>query len=69
MRFNLRLHGRTADGRNCRAEITVYASSEKDLQREAKKASQSAAWYFTGNTREEPPDGSHITVESVERLK
>ena len=42
MRYDLRFRGRTADGRECRAEVSVYARSLKDLQREADLAARSA---------------------------
>ena len=69
MRFNLRLHGRTVDGRECLADVSAYAVSSKDLQREAQKAAESAAWYFADDSKTAPLEGSHITVEGVEELE
>src|SRR5438552_3628002 len=69
MRFNLRLHGRTADGRECLADIPAYAVSSQELQREAQKAAESAAWYFADDGKSAPPEGSQITVERVEELE
>ena len=34
MRFNLRLHGRTASGQECQADVSVYARSKKQLLEE-----------------------------------
>jgi len=69
MRFDLRLHGRTADGRKCLADISAYAVSSKDLERQAQQAAESAAWYFADDSKNAPPEGSQITVERVEQLE
>src|SRR5262249_40547794 len=69
MRFNLRLHGQTKDGRACQADISVYADSATTLQDEAQKASENAAWHFTAAPQDWVPEGSDITVERLERLK
>lgn len=69
MRINLRLHGRTKDGQICRAEISIYPRDAADLQQEAQKASETAAWYFEAPPQDWVPDGSAITVERVEHLK
>lgn len=68
MRFDLRLHGVTADGVKCRADITVYADSQKQLQRDAMEASKDADWCTAAGVGEPIPAGSQITVESVEHL-
>jgi hypothetical protein len=68
MRFNLRLHGRTGSGQECQADISVYASSQKELMDEAKKAATSAAWLSRQPPHEPITEGEHITVEHVERL-
>lgn len=68
MRFNLRLHGRTASGQPCRADITVHAGSQRDLQDQARRASQAAAWVSADPPHVPIPEGSAITVEGVERL-
>jgi hypothetical protein len=68
MRFNLRLHGRTAGGVRCQADVSVYANSKTQLQREAKAAAENAPWHALGPDAEWIPDGAHITVERVERL-
>jgi hypothetical protein len=68
MRFNLRLHGVTSTGIKCRAEITVYAGSEKELKREAHAASTDADWYAIEPFGGDIEKGSHITVEQVESL-
>jgi hypothetical protein len=68
MRFNLRLIGRTDDGKACRADITVYAQNAKHLQKQAKRGSENADWHFVDPPHEDVPDGSHIVVERVEKL-
>jgi hypothetical protein len=68
VRLDLRLHGRTADGRKCRAEASIYVNSKRELQKEADKAARTAAW-MTGEAPHEPiPEGSTITIEHVERI-
>ncbi len=69
MRFDLRLHGRTPDGKECRADISVYANSQKQLQDEAMKAAETAAWHGLDPKEEWVPEGSQITVEHVEMLE
>jgi len=68
MRLNLRLHGRTATGQECQADISVYASGPKDLQKQADIASRSAAWMSTVAPYDPIPEGSTITVERVEKI-
>jgi hypothetical protein len=69
MRYNLRLHGKTKDGKACQADITVYASSSSELQEEAVKESANAAWHYSDPPLADVPEGSEITVEKVEALK
>jgi hypothetical protein len=68
MRFNLRLRGRTAAGQPCRADISVYAGSQRDLQEQAQQASLTAAWVAADPPHAPIPEGAAITVEHVERL-
>ncbi len=68
MRFDLRLHGRTASGQECQADVSVYAGSQRQLQEQAKKAAETAAWLDAAAPHDPIPEGSHITVERVERL-
>lgn len=68
MRFNLRLHGRTATGQLCQADVSVYANSQKDLQEQARKVSETAAWLAKEPPYDPIQEGSAITVESVERI-
>jgi hypothetical protein len=68
MRFDLRLHGKTADGVPCRADITIYANSEKQMLDEAHKASERADWHRAVAPHEDIPEGSFITVEHVSTL-
>jgi hypothetical protein len=68
MRFDLRLHGRTSTGQKCRADISVYASSQKDLQEQADIAAKTAAWEAAAPPHDPIPDGSQITIERVEKL-
>ncbi len=68
MRFNLRLHGRTASGQECQADVAVYANSQKQLMDEAQKASESPAWMAKAPPHDPVPEGSQITVEHVEQI-
>ena len=67
MRFNLRLHGRTAAGRPCRADDSVYAHSQRELKEQAARAAEKAAWLAADPPHDPIPEGSAITVEHVER--
>jgi len=69
VRFNLRLYGRTSNGKPCQADISVYAHSQSQLEEEAKKAGETAAWRGLAGSDDWVPEGSQITVESVEVLK
>ena len=68
MRFDLRLHGRTSEGKSCRADVSVYASSAEDLQQEAAKAAENAPW-LDPDSGELIVDGATIVVERVEPLR
>jgi len=68
MRFDLRLHGRTASGQECQADVSVYAASQRDLQEQALKAAETAAWLATAAPHDSIPEGSQITVERVEKI-
>ena len=68
MRFDLRLHGVTSDGIKCRADITVYAGSKKELQRDAMEASKDADWCSVEGSGQPITPGSQITVEGVTHL-
>lgn len=68
MRLNLRLHGRTPDGQKCRADVSVYAKSKSDLKKQADLAARKAAWLAVEPPYDPIPDGSHITIEHVERI-
>jgi hypothetical protein len=68
MRLDLRLHGHTASGQKCQADISVYASSQKKLREEADIAARSAAWIAAEPPHDPIPEGSQITVERVEKL-
>ncbi len=68
MRFDLRLHGRTASGQNCQADVSVYANSQRDLQEQAKKVAEKAAWLAKDPPFDPIPEGNAITVERVEKL-
>jgi hypothetical protein len=68
MRLDLRLHGTTADGKACRADVSVYAKSAKDLQEQADHAARSAAWEYADPPHDPVPEGSHITIERVEQV-
>ena len=69
MRFDLRLHGRTASGQHCQAEVSVYARSQRDLREQAARAAEQAAWLAWDPPYDPIPEGSQITVEHVERIK
>ena len=68
MRLDLCLHGRTADGRECRAEVSVYVKSKRELFQEADKAAKTAAWVTAEAPYDPIPEGSTITIEHVERI-
>ena len=68
MRFNLRLHGRTAAGQLCQADVSVFAASQRDLEKQAQQAAEKAVWLAKAPPQEAIPEGSHIVVERVERL-
>ena len=68
MRLDLRLRGRTATGQKCQADISVYASSQKELQEQADIAARSAAWLAANPPHDPIPEGSQITVENVEKI-
>jgi hypothetical protein len=68
VRLDLRLHGRTASGQKCRADVSVYVKSKRDLQKEADLAARTAAWASAEAPYDPIPDGSQITIEHVERI-
>jgi hypothetical protein len=68
VRLDLRLHGRTADGRECRADVSIYVKSKSELHKEADKAAKTAAWMTAEAPYEPIPQGSTITIEHVERI-
>lgn len=68
MRLNLRLHGKTASGQKCQADVSVYAKSQDDLMKQADAAARSAAWLATDPPHDPIPEGSEITVEHVEKI-
>ena len=68
MRFDLRLHGVTGDGKKCQADVSVYANSQSQLLKEAHRAAEHATWRYVGGDEEWVPEGSAITVERVEPL-
>jgi hypothetical protein len=68
MRFNLRLHGKTKNGVKCQADVSVYASSLRQLRKQADHAARSAAWLAEAPPYDPIPEGSHITVEHVEKI-
>jgi hypothetical protein len=69
MRFDLRLHGRTKDGKKCQADISVFANSKGQMERETIAASENAAWHSLPPNEDWVPEGSTIIVEHVELLK
>ena len=68
MRLDLRLHGRTAAGQKCQADVSVYASRQQDLMTEADNAARSAAWLATDPPHDPIPEGSQIAIEHVEKI-
>lgn len=68
MRFDLRLHGRTADGVKCRADISAYARSKDELFKEADLAARAGPWLASDPPHDLIPEGSEITVEDVTDL-
>ena len=68
MRFDLRLHGRTEDGRRCVADVSVYANSAESLKREAHEAAKNAPWQIDDVEATWVRDNSTIVVERIELL-
>lgn len=68
MRYDLRLRGRTADGTKCVADVSVYASSLKQLKKQADHAAKSAAWMAEAAPHDPIPEGSTIIIEHVEKI-
>ena len=68
MRLDLRLHGRTAAGQKCQADVSVYVQSKRELQPQADAAARKAAWLSTDPPYDPIPQGSQITIERVERI-
>lgn len=68
MRYDLRLHGRTADGVKCRADISAYARSKEELIKEADLAGRAGPWLAVDPPHDLIPEGSEITVEHVTDL-
>jgi hypothetical protein len=68
MRFNLRLFGKTIEGRECILDASVYARGLKDLEDQTHKLASEGPWYFKG-TSTTVPEQQTITVEHVEQLK
>ena len=68
MRYNLRLHGRTADGVKCRADISAYARTKEELFKEADAAGRCGPWFAAEPPYDPIPEGQTITVEHVTDL-
>jgi hypothetical protein len=68
VRLDLRLHGVTAEGQKCQADVSVYAGSLRELEREADLAARKAAWMSADAPYDPIPEGSKITIEHVERI-
>lgn len=68
MRFDLRLHGRTEDGKRCMADVSVYANSADSLKYEAHEAAKNAPWHIDDEAATWVRDNSTIVVERVELL-
>ena len=66
MRFDLRLHGRTEDGKRCVADVSVYANSADSLKHEAHEAAKNAPWHIDDEAATWVRDNSTIVVERVE---
>lgn len=68
MRYDLRLHGVTADGVKCRADISAYARTKDELFKEADAAGRLGPWTAIEPPYDLIPEGSQITVEDVTDL-
>jgi hypothetical protein len=68
VRFDLRLIGRTAAGRTCVLETSVYAATGQQLEQETAKAAELGPWYYQ-DCAEVVAEGELITVEGVEQLQ
>ena len=68
MRFDMRLHGVTQSGVKCQADISAYASSERELKKQADLAARKAVWLTSAAPHDPIPEDSTVTIERVERL-
>jgi hypothetical protein len=68
VRLDLRLHGTTAGGQKCQAEVSVYVRSKSELMKEADLAARKAAWMAADPPHDLIPEGSQITIEHVEKI-
>ncbi|MBX9582874.1 MAG: hypothetical protein K2X87_21410 [Gemmataceae bacterium] len=68
MRYDLRLHGVTADGVKCRADISAYARSKEELFKEADLAARAGPWLAVEPPYDLIPEGQTITIEHVTDL-
>jgi hypothetical protein len=68
MRFDVRLHGRTASGQLCHVDVALDAKSQQDLLEQAQKIAGKAAWLAAEPPFTPIPKGTTVTVERVERI-
>lgn len=68
MRLDLRLHGHIDDGRKCTADLSVYIKDETEKEKAVMEATNTACWLLCEPGWPDVPDGSTITVDSVENL-
>jgi hypothetical protein len=67
MRFDIRLRGSTATDKACVMECTVYAKSQRQMEREVEQRAQEGPWFYEEGG-ETVPQTEHITVLHVQRL-
>lgn len=68
MRFDLRLHGRTAGGRDCVLEVSVYGSSQKQMEEELTRRAEIGPWFYKDTNEQVPESEERITIEHVEPM-
>ena len=67
MRFDIRLQGSTAANRECVMEFTVYARTQKEMERQVKKNAQEGPWFYKGSS-DAVAETERITILHVQRL-
>ena len=71
MRHDIRLHGRTTQGEDCVAMISVYTPTidSDEIQKELDSWTPHLAWFLKKPGSPDVPAGAEIDVVRVERLE